>query len=402
MSSVLYKEQVQTLLEKVSDRINYFHNGHVDGYYSFTIDHSKSDPATMITVLDNTLPAANSTDWFTLLGIKPCVLKNGSVLYYLNPDDFTKTEAGGTADLTTLGNDVMIEIPKMGIKGEWLTSDVMKVTLTTNSDVDGFDYSAFSNKAWNDSSKMYVGVYKCYCTGNMMYSSKGRTPTASQTLATYRTWAGNRGSGYYDITYAADEILQALYCLIVQNLNSQSAIGNGNISASAAIATGGSEAYGMLMQNASSDIKTATSGYHSKCLGIEDLWGNIWQWEDGIIKEAMDSSGYITIKRAPYASLMNSDGTNYKTVGSIYIGAAVSGYTTRMNGLTGGIFIGVKAGGSTTTYYSDYMDHTITKSISDVGGSWYSGADAGVFRRSLYDAPSTTRAIVASRLLYLA
>ena len=51
----------------------------------------------------------------------------------------------------------------------------------------------------------------------------------------------------------------------------------------------------------------------------------------------MDSNGYVAIKRAPYASLMNSDGTNYKTVGTIYIGAEFSGQCTRMNGLTGGI-----------------------------------------------------------------
>ena len=393
MSSILYKEQVQTLLNKVSERIDYFHNGHVDGYYSFTIDHSKSDPAGMVTVLDNTLPAAKSTEWFDLLGIKPCVLKNGSVLYYLNPDDFSKTASGGTADLTTLGNDVMIEIPKMGIKGEWLTSDIMKVTLTTNADVDGFDYSAFSNTAWNDSSYLYVGVYKAYVVNNLMYSSKGRTPTVSQTLATYRTCAKNRGSGYYDITYAADELLQALYCLIVQNLNSQSAISNGWVSGSAAIATGGSEAYGMLNQNA--------TGNHCKCLGIEDMWGNIWQWEDGIIKEAMDSNGYITIKRAPYASIMNSDGTNYKTVGSIYIGAEISGFCTRMNGLTGGIFIGVKKGGSATTYYSDWVYHTIIKSISDFGGNWNVGSDAGAFRRGLYDSSSDASEIIGSRMIYL-
>ena len=394
MSSVLYKEQVQTLLNKVNERIEYMHNGHADGYYSFTIDHNKSNPAQMVQVSDTTLPAAKSSTWFTLLGIRPCVLKNGSVLYYLNPDNFAQTASGGTADLTTLGNDVMIEIPKMGIKSEWITTDIMKVTITTKSNADGFDYSAFSNTSWNDSSYLYVGVYKAYCTGNMMYSSKGRTPTVSQTLATFRTWAKNRGSGYYDITYAADELLQALYCLIVQNLNSQSAIANGWVSGSAAIATGGSEAYGMLNEKA--------SGNHCKCLGIEDMWGNIWQWEDGIIKESPDSSGYSIIKRASYASIMNSDATNYKTVGSIYLGSSgYNGYSTRMNGLTGGIFLPVKIGGSESTYWSDYSYFGAYQTISNLGGTWADGFGAGVFYRPLFDAPSYAYAHVSSRLLYL-
>ena len=413
--TVLHKEQVGELLTSIDNQIEERTSNTRE--YSFIIDHAMSDPATMIYYADDTGCNAMSTEWFGLLGIRPCVLKDGEVLYYLNPNNFNKTIDGANADLTTLGNDVMIEIPKMGVKGVWISKEKLKVTITTARNARDFDYSAFSKNAYNDSEYLYVGVYKCYCTGNKMYSSKGRTPTVSQTLATYRQWANNRGEGYFDVSYAVDELLTCLYCLIVRNLNSQAAIGPGHTNGNntAAINTGGSEAYGMLNELATATQK-GDSGYHVKCLGIEDMWGNVWQWEDGIIKSASaehsTAGEHCTILRAATHSAMNSDGTNYKQVANILFGYSYesgghyheNGYITRMNGTTGAIFIPCRGGGTDTTYYTD--DHDVDEdraTITSCGGYWYFPSRAGITLRHMNNSVPATDFydLVASRLIYL-
>ena len=406
---VLYTDQTEELIDGINNQIE--ERSSNTRTYSFIIDHTMTDPATMIYYADDTGCEAMSTEWFGLLGIRPCVVKNGAVLYYLNPNNFDQKADGTAADLTTLGNDVMIEIPKMGVKGVWISQEKLKVSITTARHARDFDYSAFSNTSYNDSDYLYVGVYKSYCEDNKMYSSKGKTITASQTLATYRTWAQNRGTGYYDVSYAVDELLSVLYCLIVRNLNSQAAIGPGhsNGSNTAPLPTGGSEAYGMLNQLAT-DTQKGDSGYHVKCLGIEDMWSNIWQWEDGIIKTASaehsTAGEHCTILRAKTHSAMNSDGTNYIPVVNILFGYSYesggeyheNGYVTRMNGTTGAIFIPCRGGGTSSTYYTDF--HSINEDIMTNArsyGSWNVDAYAGSFLRHLLDDSSKDRDFIASR-----
>ena len=52
--------------------------------------------------------------------IRPCVLRDGVVQYYLDPDDYTKKDDGTPADITTIGDDVMVEFPFMGYKIRWI------------------------------------------------------------------------------------------------------------------------------------------------------------------------------------------------------------------------------------------------------------------------------------------
>jgi len=165
-------------------------------------------------------------------------------------------------------------------------------------------------------------------------------------------------------------------------------------------------------------LATATqkgnSGYHVKCLGIEDMWGNIWQWEDGIIKSASaehsTAGEHCTILRAATHSAMNSDGTNYKQVANILFGYSYesgghyheNGYITRMNGTTGAIFIPCRGGGTATTYYTDWFDvDEDLRTISVQGGEWPMGKQVGIIYRDIYNTPTDASDGVTSRLIYL-
>ena len=382
--------------------------GDLAKHYSYIIDFSKSDPASMITYADDSDAAAMSTDWFDILGLKLCVLKDGKVLYYLNPNNVTKQINGAAADITTLGNDVMLEIPRMGTNCMWINQDKLKITITTAPNRAGYDYRAFSLHKYNDCDKIYIGRYHACLNNNKMYSSSGKTPMVSQTLAQHRTYATNRGTGYTDIGICDDILLQCLYLLIVKNFNSQSAVGRGIVDTNAKHNTGEANTFGWLNGGSSNRTNGNTA---ICCLGLENFWGNIFVWEDGIIKTPVSGNvSQQTITMAQYADQYNSNGSGYEIITTqTYAQLAnyyQNGFMGRVAGVPKFIFLPnsstVSASGrSESTYMCDWHHIELSATtISDFGGYWDSGLYAGAFRRYLYDAPSSAGGHVGSRLVF--
>ena len=383
--------------------------GDLTKHYSYIIDFSKSDPASMITYADDSdAAAAMSTDWFDILGLKLCVLKDGKVLYYLNPDNVAQQIDGSAADITTLGNDVMLEIPRMGTNCMWLDSNRLKITITTAPNHAEYDYRAFSLHKYNDCDKIYIGRYHAFLSGDKIYSSSGKTPTVYRTLAQHRTYATNRGAGYTDIGVCDNILLQCIYLLITKNFNSQSAVGRGIVDANAKHNTGEANTFGWL--NTGSPNKT-DGNTAVCCLGIENWWGNICIWEDGIIKTPV--SGNIsqqTITMAQYADQYNSNGSGYENIGTFPYTVVANdiqyGFQGRVAGVPKFIFLPnsstVSASGrGESTYMCDL--HYIALSaitISLFGGYWNFGSGAGAFSRTLDYAPSSANIAVGSRLVY--
>ena len=367
------------------------------GYsYSIVIDFSLSDPASMIVYTDDVDIAPMDTRWFDVLGLKLCVLKNGVVQYYLNPNDVTKKLDGSAADITTLGNDVMLEIPRMGTNCLWLDSNRLKITITTAPNRTGYDYRAFSLHKCNDCDKIYIGRYHAYLDNNRLYSSSGKTPIVNDTLDNYRTYATNRGTGYTDIGICDDILLQCLYLLIVRHFNSQTTIGRGICDTSAMHNTGEANTFGWL--NTGSTNKT-NGNTAICCLGIENFWGNIWVWEDGIIR---NSSRQFFM--AQYADQYNSDATGYEYIAQA--SPTSTGYMGRVAGVPKFIFMPdastvAASNRGETTYMCDRQEinENIT-SIAAFGGYWTYGSVVGAFLRNLNDAPSNANDLVGSRLVF--
>ena len=84
------------------------------------INLANSNPATCGSYADNASTMSSGKDvaaWQEFFGYRPCLFKNGKVVGYLNPNDFTKFENGTSADITS-GNagDVMIQFPRRGVR----------------------------------------------------------------------------------------------------------------------------------------------------------------------------------------------------------------------------------------------------------------------------------------------
>jgi len=217
-----------------------------------------------------------------------------------------------------------------------------------------------------------------------------------QTLAAHRTYATNRGTGYTNIGICDDILLQCLYLLIVRNFSSQSAVGRGICDTSARHNTGEANTFGWL--NTSSPNKT-NGNTAVCCLGIENFWGNVWIWEDGIIRNSNRQ-----FFMAQYADQYNSDATGYEYIAQA--SSTESGYQGRCAGIPKFIFMPdastvAASGRGESTYMCDYqvINETITV-IAHFGGYCTTGSKVGAFTRN-WDIPaSCAGADVGSRLCF--
>lgn len=360
--------------------------------FGVTIDLSNSNPATAVTYTDEAVgmtPGSSAWDSQNIFkDIKPCVLLNGVVQYYLNPNDFTK-KADGTASDITSGNagDVMIEIPKTGYKistvGNTLT---IKVTDNPDAGADGFKYYAHTRSTEGDREKLYIGAYLGWKDGsNKLRSLSGKTPQASQTIGTFRTQAQANGPGYDQVSFYPLTLLQCLF-LIYKNRDSQTALGRGYVDGdSASIATGGTNTKGMNFGE--------TTGKQQMCfLGIEDMWGNLRWFIDGFFSDA--SRNMLTAFKD-----FNDTGSGYTSRGQ---GATsdIGNYMSKPQGTSEAGFVAKEVTASATTHFTDDA-YLYASRLPYFGGAWYHGDIAGVFSLLVDRAADGSPSNCGGRLMFL-
>lgn len=359
--------------------------------FGVSIDLSNSDPASAVTYTDDAVGmTAGSSDWDSepiFKDIKPCLLLNGVVQKYLNKNNFAQDESGTSVDITSGSvGDVMIEIPKCGVKistsGNTLT---IKITDNPNATGDGFHYYAHTRATEGDCDKLYIGAYVGYTSSSKLRSLSGKSPTVNQTIGTFRTQAQANGDGYDQISFYPLTLLQCLFLIRYKNRNSQTALGRGYVDASAKTNTGATNTNGMYYGTTSGTV-------HVKFAGIEDFWGNIFYFIDGIFS---DSSRNILTAFQNF----NDTGSGYTSRGQ---GATsdIGNYMSKPQGTTETGFIAKEVNGSSTTYFCDNA-YLYASRLAFFGGHWYNGDDAGAFRLSVNLSASYSYSSYGGRLMYL-
>ena len=152
------------------------------------------------------------------------------------------------------------------------------------------------------------------------------------------------------------------------------------------------------VKSSSGSIVSNTDGKHPFTYrGLENLWGDIWEWIDGVnIKDhvtyiATNPTQYADDKfDAPYkrVSYSNATGTGYiKVVGFDEANPHINLPTT-------------SSGGGTTIYYCDHYWQNTGNRAPFVGGRWSDGAFCGLFAWYCYYAWSYAGALIGARLSY--
>lgn len=245
-----------------------------------------------------------------------------------------------------------------------------------------------------------VGKYEASGSSEKVVSKSGQNVLVQITLGNMRNACRANGEGYQQYDFLIHTIIQQLFMVEFATTNCQSIMA-GWTKGTASLITGETD----LVKSASgSGNSTATTnsvvcnadGLHAcKYRGIENPWGNIWKWCDGIsfseekIFICTDPTAYESGKTtAPYFYMGDRYmSTGYTSAVTPFEKMPLLSYTTH-------------ADGSDATYYCDMYFMTKAGILLTVGGNWSSKKTAGLWRHSAGSGISGANAEMSGRLCY--
>ena len=379
--------------------------------YGFDLTIADSNPATRVTypsdvensgfakAVMNFGGAFSYGSWPSTPGEKfmprPCMLRfNGTVDYYLNPNDYTKKADGTTSDVANMnyGGNAMMEWPKIYVK-RWESNGVYHFRCS-DMKVDS-DYECWSNYDKNNKEipHFYTPIFFGSKDGsNRLRSISGQSNFVSNTAQTEVTYAKNNGADIWYTEVLSDrELVNDLLTMMFKSTDLQATAGYGVCSASAAIAPGSMNTKGLFW-----GAGDKTSGV--KVFGMENWWGNIFRRIAGWCISGGTQKVKLTrgTKDGTAVGDYNFDGNGYKTISGVNL--TRSGYISKMKTEPFGRFP-MEANGSTTTFEADQVwADSGNGYYAFVGGYWNYVLYCGPFYAHLYNEPSATRTGIGAAL----
>jgi hypothetical protein len=291
------------------------------------------------------------------------LLDNGQVNYYLKATDWTQKEDGSASVLTGADGMVMVEIPAFYVKNE--SSGTLWKPVISATPLPGYDlhpafikdgvqvpyryYSAYDACVFDVSASAYISgtnlnnatslVDLTVSTGDKLASVSGIYPMVGLQRAEFRTLAKNRGAGWRVGDFTLWSAIGILMAVEAQTLNGQAVYGAGNTGGtydssssdqndSPHTIAGAGNALGNGSTNTTSgaavNAKPGTS--YMKYRGIENFWGNCWNWADGInLYSEGNTAGnkvfaYWSNSGADFADVANADPSTAIPTGFAYLG----------------------------------------------------------------------------------
>ena len=290
----------------------------------------------------------------------------------------------GESGFSRSSNDVMVYIPEFYYKVVYDYSSYKHYFYVANRATTGFEKHPGSGR--------YVGRYNTSSSPRSTSSLTGTAPQVDLTRTTARSYARNKGSKWALYDYASWCAVWLLYLIEYADWNSQSKIGRGWVDGhSSAISCGGTDSMVYHTGRASgSDGSTAVQYRH-----IENPWGNINEWIDGI--NFNGSSVYVCTDISKYA---DDTTTNYTNIGTK---AQSDGYISSFEhpSTSPWSFYPTETRGGETTYIPDYAYYGSGWRVLCVGGYWNLGSIAGLFYFLADYSSSYSYSDVGARLLFV-
>lgn len=356
-------------------------------------------------------------------GMRRClVTDDGNVNYYLDPLNSTKKADGTNAVLSGADGQVMVEIPRFYFSVENIGS-VIRVTVSPLPLAGLILHPCFytSERMYD---RVYVGAYNAtvqqpngtiipglnlddnrsrvnLSTDKLASLSGGNNyPMVGQSLTEFRTLAENRGSsvGWGLFDYKVWQALQVLAYTELGNFNGQTALGSGRVAVGSWGAPSSVQSDSLAALNGLTNGLGNGSGASSTYMsykGVEHLWGNVYQFVDGVLFD--DAQTYVG--DTVYGDSVTSDytpvGSPVSSVGSPdswhYIGA--------FQNLSSGYFIPATGTGDSSKFVGDgaYYDTGVHGAL--VGGSAEDGSLCGLASLSVDGGLGTRYRTFGSRLM---
>ncbi len=284
----------------------------------------------------------------------------------------------------------------------------------------GYRVSRMHWRNGKEVNEVFLGAYKACCydvsegaynltdapnidftpgTGDKMASIAGAKPISGfendLTLPNARILAQNRGPGWGLVDFISASTVQMLILVELGHFDAQTKIGRGIVDKSSgtgneAEITGQTSALGNQSGQATGNPHNSVS-YR----GLEDWWGNIWEWTDGI--NLRDHVPYV----ADHDYVSNKFDGHYKPLGITL--PSENGYVADIavsDDYDWG-FLTSEIGATASTGLCDYFYQSAGDRVAVRGGVWNVGSFAGPFYWSVNYSASYRHRSRGARLLYV-
>ncbi len=293
----------------------------------------------------------------------------------------------------TIDGNVMVKIPKFWYK--WTDASGSLKLQIANGPLEGFHTSpAHADRGDGKGERDYVYIGRYHCASD--YKSKtGVKPVANITRATARSGCKNLGSGYYQLDYAMWWTVRMLYLVEFANWDSQAKIGYGCGDNSATHNSGYSDTAQYHTGTMQSSRTTYGKGVQYRY--IEDPWGNVRDWCDGIVMSS--NAPYVSNNPANYG---DSTTNHTKVSNGVSTSNEISGWAVpSVSGLEWALYPSSTVSNSNyDTYCADRVYTYSSSVVVYVGGYYYQYRNCGLFYSYMSGASSSSGSIGA-RLSYL-
>lgn len=378
--------------------------------YGAVIDTTNKDPNTAVTYDENTSDAIAGWDYWKdkpiFRDIRPCLVKDGAVQYYIRRNDFTakipnkdkgydsddRQPGDGNAVLTGADGDVMIEFPRGGYRLHY-EGDKLHVEITSEQNKPNFCYGSHSLYKEGDCSFIYVGAYLGSLSNNILRSVSGTTPAHTISLIDFRKYAirtaqvEGKTVEYQLVSFYSYTLFQACFIILYKSLDSQSSVGLGYVTENTEPAKSGGTNKIAFCGNNGNDGK-----HQVKLMGVEDPWGNLYQWLGGMI---FDSNRKVL---QAYRNF-NSTGSGYPVSENSGITSNITGTMKKAKGSNNcGFLPTAKATtDATNIWYCDNMG-VYAGYFPCIGGCYTDKNNAGLFNFNIGFRDDYSNLQIGSRL----
>lgn len=371
------------------------------GAVTYLLDAIGATPAKM-NYTSNTFDYGSWKDAFFMP--RPCMLKSdGTVDYYLNPDDYTKKADGTASEVasTSYGGNAMMEWGQNGNRiwykvvpdaGDGTSGSVY----ISNQNVDGKYHAwSFYNADGVLGEHFYTPIYNGSEISGKLRSLSGQTCIHDKN-ATYEVTAAEKNNPdgkkmWYTEVLADIQLINFLLILMGKSLDTQTVFGQGYTTGAASATdlatTGSMDTKGLFWGSSTAGTKETKTGV--KVFGMENWWGNQWRRYAGHI----NNNGMNMVKMT-YGMQDGSTAKGYNTTADGYIDAGSvptgnSTYIKTMKFTDKGIYPSVVTGGSQSTYYCDgFWSNNNQLDYALLGGSARNGSFCGAFALALNGTPA--------------
>jgi len=319
---------------------------------------------------------------------------------------------GNGLDLTGASGDVMVEIPRFYTRSTYANGKfsywISPLPAPDFAVAPMFNQRGTGTEAGTPTAYWYVGRYDASLNGNKLQSATGKKPAVNMTIGQARTYAENKGDGWGITNIWTLSGLRQLFYTEMLTLDSKTAFPNsrGIVDATGVRISGADDADTNIGTNGTGSGTGTAEQTPVVWRGIENLWGNVWQFQDGfnaiqgtmkvisptglgiggkptVFKDVLDETDVLSVGALPREEGLQKNLMNANSARPLFLPSAV--------------------GGSETTYLPEYFWYPrstdpSTPNILFSGGGWADAGDAGVGGLSADGVASLSIAWIGARV----